>query len=222
MTHDHTPTHERPDPGGVVRRGEAAENVWGYEESFGEQGPCHAGAGSREGLHTVACDRGSVMEVYGLPMCEAHGEEAAAMALEEIYNDLENELGRPMNRAVRALSPHLSAALSLGFGVLEGDHTGTGGADAALLEAFPLRREEVCVSILHYLEAPDRDHEPPYEAFMDDRMLVHRLMRLAFEQNADWLVETLEKERVQVAAQAAYALALDPHGAECRPAGEQA
>lgn len=42
---------------------------------------------------------------------------------------------------------------------------------------------------------------------MHDRLLLCRHMRLAFEEDAHWLVETLERE--QVSAQAAYALALE-------------
>jgi hypothetical protein len=38
---------------------------------------------------------------------------------------------------------------------------------------------------------------------------VCRHMRLAFEEGANWLVEVLEREREGVAAQAAYALALE-------------
>ena len=44
---------------------------------------------------------------------------------------------------------------------------------------------------------------------MRDRLILHRHMRLAFEEGADWLVEMLEEERESVAAQAAYALALE-------------
>jgi len=39
--------------------------------------------------------------------------------------------------------------------------------------------------------------------------LLHRFMRLAYEEGEAWLVEPLEKEREQIAAQAAYALALE-------------
>ncbi len=38
---------------------------------------------------------------------------------------------------------------------------------------------------------------------MGVRLLVCRFMRLAFEEEADWLVEMLEAERESVAAQAA-------------------
>ena len=77
----------------------------------------------------------------------------------------------------------------------------------------------MCAETLNHARNPD-DHrvrigQPPYEAFMSDRLLLHRHMRLAFEEDADWLVEMLEAERAQVAAQAAYALALG------REAGDQ-
>ena len=60
---------------------------------------------------------------------------------------------------------------------------------------------------------------PPYEVYRDALMLLHRLMRLAFEAEADWLVETLEIKRESVAEQAAYALALE-RGAGLRPEHE--
>ena len=41
-----------------------------------------------------------------------------------------------------------------------------------------------------------------------ERHLICRHMRLAFEESATWLVEILERQREEVAAQAAYALAL--------------
>ena len=44
---------------------------------------------------------------------------------------------------------------------------------------------------------------------MGARLLLCRHMRLAFEEGASWLVEALEEERESVAAQCAYALALE-------------
>jgi len=45
----------------------------------------------------------------------------------------------------------------------------------------------------------------PLDTFLDARGTVHRLMRLAFEDREDWLVEVLEYERESVSAQAAFA-----------------
>jgi hypothetical protein len=57
---------DRPDPGGVVRRGEA------------EQTDCFVDWSGAAGF---GCDRKATMRVYGLPLCEVHGEEAAGGAL---------------------------------------------------------------------------------------------------------------------------------------------
>jgi hypothetical protein len=193
---------ERPDPAGIVRRGGAV----GLRDEIQENGalPCKVGA----------CEQPSVMEVYGLYFCKVHGEECAAGVMEEIAYDLEQELERPINPHLRSLSPHLEAALHRGFGVLpEGEaHADRERADGLLLAAWPLDRGRTDTETLAYVQEPEpmglRDHDPPYDSFLMDRMLVHRLMRLAFEEDASWLVEALEPEREQVSAQAAYALAL--------------
>lgn len=212
---------ERPDAAGIVCRGDAADHVRGSVEGFGEPPTCWVG---RSGSN-IHCDRAATMEVYELAMCSDHGEEAASGALEEISYDLEQELQRPMNPHLRSLSPHLERALRHGFGSLPaeaGDHE---RADAALLEAFPLDREAACAETLAYVRDPDPSgrakREPPHDYYMGDRLLVCRHMRLAFEEGATWLVELLEGEREQVAAQAAYALALEIEaGLRPRPGDE--
>lgn len=211
---------DRPDPGGVVRRGKAV-GFRGYLKRYGEAPPCFSGS-HRDG---TSCERPAVMEVYGITMCEVHGEEAAAGALEEIAHDLEEELQRPMHPHVRDLSPHLEAALCRGFEVLPDEARDHERADFRLLEAFPLDRKRACLTSVAYAEDPDANgrmtREPPFEAFMSDRLLLHRHLRLAFEEDAHWLVETLEGEREEVARQAAYALALELE-AGLRPAREGA
>lgn len=198
---------ERPDPAGIVRRGAAAEDVRRYVERFGEGDPaCYVGA--RPGR---ACDRPAVMEVYGLPMCEIHGEEAASGALKEIAFDLEEELQRPMHPYVRDLSPHLERALRHGFETVPEEAYDHERDEALLLAAFPLDRSRVTSEVLAEAEEPEeeRGRESYHEAFMHHRLLVCRHMRLAFEEGADWLVEVLEGKRADIAAQAAYALALE-------------
>ena len=194
---------ERPDPAGIVRRGEAATRVRRVrrEVRTGEAPVCYVG--SKPG---VACDRPAVMEVYGIPMCEAHGEEAAAGALEEISYDLEVELQRPMNPHLPNLSPHFEAALRHGFEALGEEIADTDyeRRDETLLRAFPLDRERADAETLAYVEDPDAHghgtHHPPYDTFMGARLLVCRLMRLAFEEDADWLVGALEVERENAAS----------------------
>lgn len=201
----------RPDPAGIVLRGEAAARVLRTAEKFGKESQvCFAG--SRPG---VLCDRPAVMEVYGIPMCEAHGEEAALGAMAEIAFDLEVGLQRPMNPHLPPLSPHLQAALRRGFeATLEGPASvDDRRREEALLAAFPLDRTRVDAETLAYVEDPDANgrgtHEPPLETFLSAELLVCRLMRLAFEERAAWLVEALEVERESAARQAAYVLALE-------------
>ncbi len=161
---------ERPDPAGIVRRGAAAEDVRRFTETAGKPPPCAVGK-HYEGPDRMTprrCERTATMEVYGLWMCEAHGEEAAGGALEEIAYDLEQELQRSRgNPFYMNPSPHVEDGHGLGI------------------------------------------HDPPYDRFVSARLIVCRHMRLAFEEGVDWLVEILEEERESVAAQAAYALALE-------------
>ncbi len=198
---------ERPDEAGIIRRG-GAVGFRGYVERYGGPPPCFVG--SRPG---DTCRRPAVMEVYGITMCEAHGEEAASGALEELAFALEQEFGRLMNPHVRSLGAHVERALRHGFDSLP-EGTSDYKRDSELqLAAFPLDRDRADTEILAYVKDPDGHgrgtHEPPYDMFMHARMLLHRHMRLAFEEDADWLVEMLEGERARVAAQAAYALALE-------------
>ena len=48
---------------------------------------------------------------------------------------------------------------------------------------------------------------PPEERYRGPRLLIHKLMRLAFEEGESYLVDLLERERESTAAQLAYALA---------------
>jgi hypothetical protein len=124
---------------------------------------------------------------------------------------------------VSALSPHLEAALRRGFDVLDAEgESADRRAEGVLLAAFPLDRSRACGHSVAYAEDPgarDPRHGLPSDDYRNDRLLVHRVMRLAFEADADWLVETLEGERVQVAAQCAYALALENEAH--RPTGDE-
>lgn len=180
----------------------------GYVERFGEAPSCAVG------LHrdNSRCDRVAVMEVYDLPMCEDHGEEAASAALEELAHHLEEELQRQSNPYVRALNPDLARALETAASGFE-TSVEPERADAALLRAFPLDRDATCGETVAYVNDPDANgrgrRESPSDAWRHDRMVICRHMRLAFEEDAHWLVETLEEDREQIARQAAYALALE-------------
>ena len=140
------------------------------------------------------CGRDATMEVYGLSFCEIHGAECKAGALEEFYFDAGEFLGRLDNKAVR--NPNAAALLMLREAVSELTERTIAAeevADDALARAYPASGEE-----------PDPDYFAGYDHLRDVRVLLHRMMRLAFEAEETWLVELLEPERENVAAQLAY------------------
>lgn len=203
----HKPREERPDVTGIVRRGEAAE-------MHGEHGKCFVGLSGA----AFGCEEAATMEVYGLAMCEVHGEEAAGGALEELANHIEEEARRLINPYVSALNPDLQAALGRAAETLSPELAGAVRPDDDVLVrawplAWPRERGRVEAETLAYVEDPDseesRKYPPPFDNFMADRLLICRFMREAFEEGVGWLVEFLECEREKISAQAAYALALE-------------
>jgi hypothetical protein len=88
---------ERRGAEAIVREGEAAFPH--IREQIEKHGPIHCWVG--KGLDGVRCEHTAVMEVYGTPMCEDHGAEAKAGALEELYDDASQEISRPFNLHVR-------------------------------------------------------------------------------------------------------------------------
>ena len=80
--------------------------------------------------------------------------------------------------------------------------------ETSVLAVFPVDRVRACRETLDVVEGLE-GREAPYDAFAGDRLFVHRLMRLAYEDEASWMVEALEPHREKVAAQVAYALALE-------------
>jgi hypothetical protein len=196
---------ERPDAGGIVRRGEAvSEFTCGYKEEYGEAPHCFA-------LHEFGCERKSVMEVYGLHFCEAHGEEAAMGALEEIRYDLE----RRISPDTTGLEPHVEQALRLGMESLP-DSDGK-DRDEGLRRAYPFEerfRDRVEAETGMYVEErlagrPRLGYAVPYDLHIMDAHLISRHMRLAFEDGATWMIEMLEPYREDSAFQAAWALWLE-------------
>ncbi len=82
------------------------------------------------------------MEVYGLPFCEVHGAECKAGALEELYYDAEQTLGRLDNPHTTPLNPE--ALRVIRAGVSEMNDKGwqaVMAGDEALRRAYPLVEE---------------------------------------------------------------------------------
>ena len=162
----------------------------------------HEDAGGR-------CDRQAVLEVYGLLFCEVHGPEVRSGALEEMYFDagwyleyLDTTAGfAPPNPALVATVK----AANRGFMRRCGEED----PEDVLARAFPLLPDRVdAETVEHYSDKdwPGKyDYEAPYDHYLRVRMLVHHLMRVAYQDSSRRLVEVLERERESIAAQAAYA-----------------
>ena len=155
------------------------------------------------------CEGLAAYEVYGIPLCEVHGAESKAGALEEMYFHASEELGRPFNPHVSPLENRATAwALRMAKRELT-DRCREAGDDAPLSRAWPFREKLVDPETLAYSWSRKASDEGgvPEEWYRAPRMLIHKLMREAFEDGAHYLVEVLERERESTAAQLAYALA---------------
>ena len=186
------------------------------EPAAGESGPLpcvvrHADAGGRGG-------RPAALEGWGLALCAVHGAEAKAGALAEMYGDAADFLGRLDNAHVPDYpNPAAQAALRRAVSGLQAAGSNVArGEEEALLAAYPLIPERADGATLEYDWHAFRGALTPDEAFYLARALVCRLMRLAFEAGAGWLVEVLEPERESVAAQTAFAVALRDRDCEER------
>ena len=122
----------------LVLEGEETPELW-----RGETGPppCFV-------HHPDACGkclRDAVMKVYGLPFCEIHGAEAKTGALEELYFDAANFLGRLDNIHVLPPNPATLGALRRAVSELqEAEASASGRAtDEALRRAYPLNLEQM-------------------------------------------------------------------------------
>ncbi len=156
------------------------------------------------------CERPATMTVYGLALCEEHGEECAAGAHEELHQDAhdffdrfdgEHVVGLPnpwVRRAVRDWRATVPA----------GELAHEERVEGLLLRAFPFRAERVMEGSAGDIADPIPGQRPPYDSWRDDRLDIHAVMRVAHEWGMVWLVEILEHERESVAAQCAYARAL--------------
>lgn len=155
------------------------------------------------------CEREASICVNGIPLCEVHGAEAEAGLREELYQDASDyfeALDHPHypsadNRAVLwALRAGALAAIS------EGSRETDEDPRDVLERAYPLRRELMDTEAREYDYARKWDVSLPEDWYYPYRLLTHKLQRLAYEQGATWIVETLEPSRQSTAVQLAYAI----------------
>ncbi len=156
------------------------------------------------------CERDATMEAYGIAFCEAHGAEAKAGILAEIYHDAGNVLEA-------AYGPEDSSMNSAAWVHLDGGRRKMARRcaeaeeeqAAALVRAYPVIEERVDpeTSARDYNE-PNLDNDDPVDIFFDARMHTLRLMRLSWSVGEYWILEVLEEEREGASAQLAFALTL--------------
>lgn len=192
-----------------MTRNDAREKIVRYleGEELESAFPCWVGHG--EDLEP--CKRPSVLRVYGINLCPDHGEEAKDGALEEMHQDAYEFFTRFTTSHVPDLeNPLVLAGVSRWeLAVPEGLEYSQGQAEELLRRAFPFRADRVDAETACEVADPLPGNGHPVDLWLYDRYGMHGVMRAAYERGMDWLVEKLESERESIAAQAAYALALD-------------
>lgn len=165
--------------------------------------PCvvrHSDAGGR-------CERMATVKLYGiLNFCPEHGEEAKIGALKEAYADAGYFFDRHRNPHVPDTNSVIDEALESWSMHL--NHAGPSDDDhqRALSRAYPNPPERVREIVLGWERDERANGGPtPHDQLLDSLGTILKLMRLAHEDGESWLVELLEYQRQEMAAQAAFA-----------------
>jgi hypothetical protein len=169
------------------------------------------------------CKRPSVVRVYGFSFCEQHGTECKDGALEEFYNDADLFFEGVEGDNSLSINPEalrLIRAARLELGAKGSD---TNSQVDVLRRAYPFRQNLMDDDFRDFDYAGGErmggpDPTPP-DWCWHQRMVVHKLMRLAVDEGADYLLEGLEMQREHVAAQLAYVL-VDSERKRFRPAAK--
>ncbi len=160
----------------------------------------HPDAGGR-------CERTATVKMYEmLNFCPEHGEEAKVGALMELYQDA----GYFFDRFRNPHTPDFNDLVEreLGAAVVRMNDEGPSDEDyyRALSRAYPNPPEGVREIIAQWAEDERANRGPtPLDLLLDSLNTLCKLMRIAFEDGEDWLVEILEDQRQETAARAAVA-----------------
>ncbi len=153
------------------------------------------------------CERPAREVVYGLNFCEVHGAEAKAGARIESCQDSADFLERLDNPSVPAPNPAALHALRSAINGLEAAVAEAQEVeDSALPRAYSWIEERVDPETRDFDWSNPEGYVTPDMSFWRARQLVYKLMRLAYAEEADWLVEALEPYRESASAQYAFAL----------------
>jgi hypothetical protein len=151
------------------------------------------------------CGRSATIEVYGLNFCEPHGEEIRIGASMQEHQDAIYFFDRFRNPHIPALDDRVDRELQATVTRLDGEMPTDEDHSRALRNAYP--REAAPEQVREYVRAWEADRGPTtLDWSLDALSTIHKLMRIAHQDMAAWLVETLKYERQSVAAQAALAV----------------
>ncbi len=170
----------------------------------------HPDAGGR-------CQRTATIKMYEmLNFCPEHGEEARVGALMEAYQDAHHFFDRFRNPRTPALNALVERELEAVVNRMRSEGPSDEDHERALLRAYPNPPEGVR-EMIRLWECDERANggPMPLDLLLDSYYTICKLMRIAFEDGEDWLVEILEDQRQETAFRAAFASEI----AGLRPAG---
>jgi hypothetical protein len=158
------------------------------------------------------CPRDATMEVYDINLCSVHGAEAAAGAREELTQDAATALegvGDPLSS--KANSALFRANTKARLYLTEESDKAAEAADDLLRAAYPDPPVRNDFEIPHHhalgAELESRDiGEPWVDLLRASRHHIHALMRQAYQQGEDGIVDHLEDEREGTAVLLSYAI----------------
>ena len=223
-TEPRAPLGDRPEHHHGELRGEyphltASQQAIVYvpEEAEALEGmPCFAAVRDVPREEHPACKRPAAMYVYGRSYCEVHGAEVRAGALVEMYHHASEDVqrlysaqhvGKMDNRATVWALEEAAAVLEARCREAELEE------EAALLAAWPFDESRMDDDLREWEKCGDGS--PPEVWLERHRLIIHKHIRLAFEEGAEYILEGLFSDREQLAEQLAYVLALyggDGHG----------
>ncbi len=160
----------------------------------------HADAGGR-------CQRTATIKMYGiLNFCPEHGEEARVGALMELYLDAGYFFDRFRNPHTPDLNNLVERELAAAIVRMNDEGPSDADHERALLCAYPDAPQGVREMIAQWERDCRANRGPtPLDLLLDSYYTICKLMRIAFEDGEDWLVEILEYQRQECAARAACA-----------------
>ncbi len=153
------------------------------------------------------CQRTATVKMYNiLNFCPEHGAEARVGALMELYQDAGYFFDRFRNPHTPDLNNLIEHELAAAVDRMRSEGPSDDDHYRALSRAYPNPPEGVR-EMIRLWERDERANggPAPVDLLLDSYYSLCKLMRIAFEDGEDWLVELLEDQRQETAARAACA-----------------